>query len=234
MDRSDATSVQRGLTALTKPPPDSGAIRSAALSIDSSRHREPNLASPGYREIAGSSLRLGDVAQTNGEQRRSANLLIVSEVFPVMNAFRYLSAFGIIASLSVGCSDSLSAPTSPSAAAPAAAALTADQLAGTWNLVSIQPTGQGVQLTPPGANYTLSFDTGRLSTRADCNSCSAAFTLSGQTLTAGPALACTRAACPTMAFENVYISLLSGESTVTLSGRALAPSSDRGLLHFAQ
>jgi heat shock protein HslJ len=152
-----------------------------------------------------------------------------------MNAFRYLSAFGIIASLSVGCSESLSAPTSPSAAAAtgAAAALTADQLAGTWNLVSIQPTGQGVQLTPLGANYTLSFATGRLSTRADCNSCSAAFTLSGQTLTAGPALACTRAACPTMAFENVYTSLLSGESTVTVSARALVLSSDRGLLHFA-
>jgi heat shock protein HslJ len=153
-----------------------------------------------------------------------------------MNAFRYyLSAFGIIASLSAGCSESLSAPTSPSAAAAtAAAALTADQLTGTWNLVSIQPTGQGVQLTPLGANYTLSFATGRLSTRADCNSCSAAFTLSGQTLTAGPALACTRAACPTMAFENVYTSLLSGESTATVSARALVLSSERGLLHFAQ
>ena len=98
----------------------------------------------------------------------------------------------------------------------------------------MQPTGQGVQLTPAGATYTLNLATGRLSTRADCNSCSAAFTLSGQTLTAGPALACTRAACPTMAFENVYISLLSGESTVTMSGAALVLSSDRGRLQFAQ
>jgi heat shock protein HslJ len=47
-------------------------------------------------------------------------------------------------------------------------------------------------------------------------------------------MACTRAACPTMAFENVYISLLSGESTVTLSAGALVLSSDRGLLRFAQ
>ena len=58
MDRSDATSVQRGLTALTKLPPDSGAIRSGRISIDSSRQRELDLASPGYREIAGSSLTL--------------------------------------------------------------------------------------------------------------------------------------------------------------------------------
>ena len=151
-----------------------------------------------------------------------------------MNAFRYLFALTIIASLSVGCSEALSAPTSPSAVATAAAALTADQLAGTWNLVSIQPTGQSEELTPAGATYTLSFATGRLSTRADCNSCSAAFTVSGQTLTAGPLMACTRAACPTMAFENVYTTLLSGESTATVSAGALVLSSDRGQLRFAK
>lgn len=151
-----------------------------------------------------------------------------------MNAFRYLSALTIIASLSVGCSEPLSAPTSPSAAATPAAALTTDQLAGTWNLVSIQPTGHGEELTPPGSTYTLSFATGRLSTRADCNSCSAAFTVSGQTLTAGPLMACTAAACPTMAFERVYITLLSGESTATVSAGALVLSSDRGQLRFAK
>ena len=151
-----------------------------------------------------------------------------------MNAFRYLSALTIIASLSFGCSEALSTPTSPSAAATGAAALTADQLAGTWNLVSIQPTGQGEQLTPPGATYTLSFATGRLSTRADCNSCSAAVTVSGQTLTAGPLMACTLAACPTMAFERVYTTLLSGESTAAVSAGALVLSSDRGQLRFAK
>jgi heat shock protein HslJ len=151
----------------------------------------------------------------------------------VMNAFRTLS-FGVIVFLCVGCSDSPSAPTTPSSAANAASALTADQLAGTWNLVSIQPSGQGTQPTPLGATYTLSFSSGRLSTRADCNSCSAAFTVVGQTITAGPALACTRAACPTMAFENLYTSLLSGDSTITVSDRTLVLSSDRGLLHFAR
>jgi heat shock protein HslJ len=152
-----------------------------------------------------------------------------------MNTVRYLSALSLIASLSVGCSESLSSPTAPSGAVvPPASALTVDQLTGTWNLVAIQPTGQGVQLTPPRATYTLSFAADHLSTRADCNSCGAAFTLSGQTLTAGPALACTRAACSTIAFENVYTSLLSGESTVTVSARTLVLSSVRGRLHFAQ
>lgn len=151
-----------------------------------------------------------------------------------MRAFRCLSAFSVIVSLFVGCSDSPSAPTSPSAVVTTASALTADQLTGTWNLVSIQPSGQDVQLTPIGTAYTLSFATGHLSTRADCNSCTAAFMVSGQTLTVGPALACTRAACPTMAFENVYTNVLSGDSTVAVSATALVLSSDRGLLHFAR
>jgi heat shock protein HslJ len=160
--------------------------------------------------------------------------LRVSEVLLVMRAFRCLSTIGVILSLFVGCSDSPSAPTSPSALVDTASALTADQLTGTWHLVSIQPSGHDVQLTPVGATYTLSFATGRLSTRADCNSCTGGFTLSGQTLTAGPTMACTRAACPTMAFENAYISILSGDSTITASAAALVLSSDRGRLHFAR
>ena len=113
-------------------------------------------------------------------------------------------------------------------------ALTADQLAGTWNLRSIQLTGQAEEATPPGTNYTLTFTDGRLSTRVDCNVCSGGFALSGRTLTAGPALACTRAACPTMAFENAYTGLLGGDSTVTLSDGMLVLSSSRGVLGFTR
>jgi heat shock protein HslJ len=91
-----------------------------------------------------------------------------------------------------------------------------------------------VESTPPGATYTLTFANGRLSTRADCNTCSGAFQLSGQTLTAGPALACTRAACSTMPFENAYTRMLSGESTVTLSDAVLVLSSSRGVLRFTR
>ena len=118
---------------------------------------------------------------------------------------------------SVGCSNSPSTPTSPSSGA-GSLALTADQLAGTWDLSSIQPAGQVAQAAPADATYTLTFADTRLSTRADCNVCSGGFTLSEDTLTAGPALACTRAACPTMAFESTYMGMLGGESTVGLSG----------------
>jgi heat shock protein HslJ len=132
----------------------------------------------------------------------------------------------ITASLVVGCAK---APTSPPGGS-----LTSDQLAGSWTLVSLEPSGRAEQATPVGASYTLTFADGRLSTRADCNTCSGALALSGQTLIAGPALACTRAACPTMAFETAYTSLLGGESTVTLSRDRLVLSSVRGVLRFTR
>ena len=112
-------------------------------------------------------------------------------------------------------------------------ALTAE-LAGTWKLQALQPAGDAAQATPAGASYTLTFADGRLSTRADCNLCGGTFALSGQTLTAGPALACTRAACPTMAFESTYTRLLSGDSTVTLTDGTLVLSSERGVLRFTR
>jgi heat shock protein HslJ len=139
----------------------------------------------------------------------------------------------LAASLSVGCAESLSTPTSPSSGG-GSLSLTAGQLSGTWKLASLQPAGQAEQATPSGATYTLTFDNGRLSTRADCNVCNGAFELSGQTLTVGPALACTRAACSTMAFEGTYTKMLSGESTIALSDGVLVLSSTRGVLRFVQ
>jgi heat shock protein HslJ len=139
----------------------------------------------------------------------------------------------VLASLVAACSASSVPPAAPSSSG-GSLALTADQLAGTWNLVSIQPSGQAEEATPGGATYTLTFEDGRLSTRVDCNRCGGAFAVSGETLTAGPALACTRAACPTMAFENVYTRLLAGDSAMALSGGTLVLSSGRGVLRFTR
>ncbi|MEY4635607.1 MAG: hypothetical protein RJA55_1405 [Acidobacteriota bacterium] len=142
-----------------------------------------------------------------------------------MNAFRSLLSLLVVTSLMVGCSQSPSTPTSPSS-------VTAGQLAGVWNVVSIQSTGQPEQTVPAGTSYTVTFDDGRLSTRLDCNVCSGAFALSGQTLAVGPVLACTRAACATMAFGDAYIRVLTGDSTLTLVGGPLVLSSARGVLRF--
>ena len=151
-----------------------------------------------------------------------------------MSSFRPFLALLAAVTFTVGCSNPSSSPTSPSAVTGSGQALTADSLAGTWNLVSIQLGNQPEQATPAGAPYTLTFADGRVSSRVDCNVCGGAFALSGQTLTVGPALACTRAACRTIAFENSYTSVLSGDSTLTVSANALVLSSTRGTLRFAR
>ncbi|NDB74536.1 MAG: META domain-containing protein [Verrucomicrobia bacterium] len=97
-----------------------------------------------------------------------------------------------------------------------------------------QPPDAAEQTVPSGASYTLTFAAGQISTRADCNTCNGAFTVSGQTVTVGSALACTRALCPTAAFADLYVRVLSGESTATVSGATLRLSSTRGVLRFTR
>lgn len=151
----------------------------------------------------------------------------------VMSNSRSLACLLVVTLLAIGCAEDASSPTSPSSSG-GSLALTTEQLTGTWNLVSLQSAGQAEETKPSGATYTLTFENGRLSTRADCNVCSGAFKLSGNTLSAGPALACTRAACPTMAFENAYTRVLAGDSTITLSDGMLVLSSSRGVVKFAR
>jgi len=129
----------------------------------------------------------------------------------------------LVTLLAVGCTtDPPSAPT-------------ASQLGGAWRLVAMRPAGaQSDVPAPANASYGVTFTDNRVSVRADCNTCTGVFSLSGQTLTAGPTLICTRAACPTMAFENTYTQLVAGDSTVSLNGVTLVLTSSRGVLRFAR
>lgn len=133
-----------------------------------------------------------------------------------------------VAVLTAACTQSVSSPTAVSA--PPSAAYTVAQLEGTWLLASIQPTGNAKQDRPFGSTYTISFTNGRLSARVDCNACAGSFSVSGTTLTAGPNLACTRAACPTMSFENTFTSMLSGDSETAVTNSTLTLTSSRGTL----
>jgi heat shock protein HslJ len=149
-----------------------------------------------------------------------------------MKNIRFCSlALVLAALLTSACSESPANPTSPSAGT-GSPALTTGQLTGSWTLSSMQPAGQPAQASP--AAYTISFTDGRVSTRADCNLCSGTVSVSGQTLTVGPNLACTRAACATMAFETLYTSILGGDHTVEVTGNTLVLSSVRGRLAFTQ
>lgn len=134
----------------------------------------------------------------------------------------------VAAALSAGCDEPLGGPNMPSPGL-------VGQLDGTWNLAAIHPAGQPERPTPTNARYTLTFAEGRGSTQVDCNQCNGVLTVSGQTLTVGPLLACTRALCATMAFGDAYTTLLAGTSTVTtVTGDTLVLSSARGVLRFTR
>lgn len=149
-----------------------------------------------------------------------------------MKNIRFSSvAFILAAFLASACSESPATPTSPSGGS-GSLTLTTGQLTGTWTLSSLQPAGQPAQASP--AAYTISFADGRVATRVDCNQCAGTFAVAGQTLTVGPNLACTRAACPTMAFESLYTSILGGDHSVEVSSNTLVLSSARGRLAFTQ
>jgi heat shock protein HslJ len=100
--------------------------------------------------------------------------------------------------------------------------------------VSIQPAGQALQPAPNGVPYQLTAGDNRVSTKADCNTCGGGLAINGTAVTIGPLLACTRAACSTMAYENAYVTLLTGESTVQVDGNSLTLSSPRGVLRFSR
>lgn len=139
----------------------------------------------------------------------------------------------LVAALTAACTSTTTAPTAVQNS-PSAAAYVAAQLEGTWTLAYIQPAGEEKQTRPSSATYTLSFADGRLSTRVDCNQCAGTFSVSGNTLTAGPNLACTRAACATMAFESAYTAILSGASETIVTNSTLTLTSPRGTLQFVR
>jgi heat shock protein HslJ len=137
----------------------------------------------------------------------------------------------LAAAAASACSSASSAPTAPSSVS-GSTNLTSAQLSGTWTVTSIQPAGRGEQIAPASAIYSLSLDGERVSSRVDCNRCGGAMKLDGSTLTIGPALACTRAACPTMDFESAYLSVLSGDSQASAEGDSLTLSSSRGVVRL--
>ena len=142
-----------------------------------------------------------------------------------------LVLLALIATIAAGCSDYF---TAPSESPLVSGGYMAAQLEGTWTLTSIQPAGELKQNRPDGATYTVTFTDGRVSTRADCNVCGGVFSITGNTLVAGPGLACTRAACPTMRFESVYTAILSGDSSTVIERDTLTLTSSRGVLVFTR
>ncbi len=74
---------------------------------------------------------------------------------------------------------------------------------------------------------------GRASVIADCNRCNGAAVVGDNSVTLGPALACTRAFCSTSApFDTKFVQILGTESVANVDGSLLTLRSERGILRF--
>ena len=121
--------------------------------------------------------------------------------------------------IAVACSDD-DTPTSP----------TAENLEGVWRIISIQLPSQPVQPAPTAARYQVAFEDERVFARVDCNTCIGPFSLNGSTLTVGPSLPCTRAACETASYESAVVAMLNGQHQVSTTTHNLTLTSPRGTM----
>ena len=103
-------------------------------------------------------------------------------------------------------------------------------LEGVWRIISIQPTGQPVQTAPVGARYQVAFEGERAFAVVDCNTCTGPFAVSGETLTIGPNMACTRVGCETAAYESAVVAMLGGQHQMATTTHNLTLTSSRGTM----
>jgi heat shock protein HslJ len=70
--------------------------------------------------------------------------------------------------------------------------------------------------------------------RADCNTCAGTYRADAGSLTIGPQLACTRAACPSAPLDQEYVTALAGATSYVVAGSRLAIFSTGGVLRFSR
>lgn len=108
----------------------------------------------------------------------------------------------------------------------------ADSLDGSWELISGSVDGEEIQVTEDHP-ITITFDGGRVSGAAPCNSYAGTFELSGSEITVGD-LAMTEMAClppETMEAESMYADALTRVDSVSID-EGLALSGDGVDLNF--
>lgn len=112
--------------------------------------------------------------------------------------------------------------------APSAALIT-DVL---WKLHSFQrPDSLSTEIQDP-ARFTLRFgDEGRVTVRADCNTCVGRYELTGQILHV-EALACTRAYCGSASLDTEYVRALESGGSVGVTEGVLTIAGVRAVLLF--
>jgi heat shock protein HslJ len=102
-------------------------------------------------------------------------------------------------------------------------------MGGVWKLQSLEATGIGLVNIPQPSNYTVEFkDGGQLAVKADCNSCSGTYTISGESLTVN-AMACTLAFCGSASFDTAFLAVLTNAQTFGVKNNELTINSPKGV-----
>ncbi|HQZ16479.1 MAG TPA: META domain-containing protein [Vicinamibacteria bacterium] len=98
---------------------------------------------------------------------------------------------------------------------------------GVWKLQSLETPALFVPVGRP-ESYTVEFrDAAVLAVKADCNSCSGTYTISGSSLTIG-ALACTRAFCGEASLDTAFLAVLTNASSFGVTDAELKIFSSKG------
>jgi heat shock protein HslJ len=107
-----------------------------------------------------------------------------------------------------------------------------DLVGDVWRLMSIETAGGAPIAVPDPDRYTIQFlESGRVSVRADCNTCGGSYVLTGTAVSLG-ALACTRAFCGAASLDSAFTRALGQTRFLARSGPELRLQSDSGALKF--
>ena len=138
----------------------------------------------------------------------------------VKNKRRWWAAIALAVAVLAGaaCDES---PTGPS-----------ELIGQTWRLIAIDRTGLPSIAAPSDRRFTIEFqDGGRVAVRADCNSCTGTYELSGSQFTIRP-LACTRAFCGNESLDTLFLQTLSEARSVRRESSELTIRSENVTLRF--
>lgn len=98
-----------------------------------------------------------------------------------------------------------------------------------WKLQSLEVPGMATAAIPQPTNYTVEFkDGGQMPVKADCNSCSATYVISGDSLTVS-AMACTQAYCGAASFDTAFLAVLGNATTFSVKDNELTINSPKGV-----
>ena len=102
----------------------------------------------------------------------------------------------------------------------------------TWKLESIERVGSPTITIPNPEQYTIRLeDDGRVQVRADCNSCTGRYSLSGSSLSIST-VACTTAFCTLASFDGNYSAALENVRSVTVTGNQMVVTGTGFTLRF--